>query len=1198
MKTFSHLSVWALVLLWACSLTLTAQPVLNGYVAGTCYGGSNSAYVVALYDMRLAHLQPTNTNWNAPVSHGPASSPWTRSRLGEVFGLCFDPAGNIYVSATIVYYNAVPGGPGGSGAIYRIDGVTGAISTFATLPNTGNVGLGNIAWDATNNQMFATNFEDGKIYRISSTGTVLSTFDPFVLDGGTSGLAPYGELLWGVGVNNNRVYFGRWNENSGNASAVLNNQVWSVALNGSGNFTGSETLEITMPSISSNYSNPISDIAFSESGDMLIAERGVSGTNPALNPTAHSSRVLEYTLSGTWVATGNIFSIGELGASGSNSAGGVDYAYGSYNQSTNEVEDCDDAVWASGDALDFYTPNVIYGWQRLPAGGGDVTTSQLVDADGNLTQQDKNQLGDIEVYVQCQQSDPCPNINITVNPLPTNECCFDLTFASFTAGTVASINANILTAGVTFSGVLGPGGWNATNSGTNATWDSAKCIPAGTASGLQFCIQSTVAPPQEIEIIYLLKDGTRCRDTIEVQCDSIPPEPCVVIEDREVECKEQGPNGWTYDLSFTVTNYSPFSPPYPAENVAVYSATPGVVVAPTLTALVPTLGYGATSGTLNYSLSGSGAQPGDSVCIVVQLHGAKLAHDYQWCCPPDTICFVLPDCRDCCDSVEISFTNNTGRQVGNTAASIASSLSVTPGPVMKMQASIMNVSRSRVWCPNSSTGIYTPVANATTIGGVIYNGSLTPSMPVASGFSPATSEVIWGTVYSGVNMSSGSVNLNLRFPGTNLGWRCRDTLTICMRYTFTDTAWVTCDTVVYYKIPRCGRIDIIAHDPDDEVISVSTATAGDGYTLNEPLYSSPVAGPTLDLQMASSVSGALSVSHWWQDQVIGVSKLRLVRMKLTPEAGIDITNVADEGGVRADIADRTATIAMDLRERETDRFNISFSNPTSADFFSVRVAFDYYDMDDPGETIQESREYIVYGDLSGGGPSSLSIREAEQSTPTLYKLLIESQGTHSTGWVAPSCFRFTPPEGVRIVASGPMQNDISSDFHVLRPIDRDGAMLMPLPSGTDLRGTISEQEDPLALWLVLEGSEDLVDLEWEALNAEGNPIAHGMLELSSTSTVRDGDDVVPGAAINLLDAWPNPADSRVNTRFNLHRSEHITVSVYDATGKEVTRVIDNQYMNAGWHQYDFGLGNLPDGVYYIRLKTEKGTQTKSIVKRD
>ena len=40
------------------------------------------------------------------------------------------------------------------------------------IPNQGN-GLGNIAYDKWNNQLFITNFEDGNIYRFDMQGNLL-----------------------------------------------------------------------------------------------------------------------------------------------------------------------------------------------------------------------------------------------------------------------------------------------------------------------------------------------------------------------------------------------------------------------------------------------------------------------------------------------------------------------------------------------------------------------------------------------------------------------------------------------------------------------------------------------------------------------------------------------------------------------------------------------------------------------------------------------------------------------------------------------------------------------------------------------------------------------------------------------------------------------------------------------------------------
>ncbi len=323
MKRLLHLPFLAAMLFCMAWQPAKAQPVQNGYAAVTCYSdGIGSGFVVGLMDVRLAHLQSVNANWSPPTWHGPAGSPWNRSNLGEVFGIAFDPSGNIYVAATSVYNGAAPGGPGGSGAIYQLHGVTGNITTFvstlnaasgsvvgtSTIPNTGN-GLGNIAWDAAHNQLFATNIEDGKIYRISSAGVILSVFDPFSPDGGTSGPAPLGERLWGIGVSGTRLYFSRWNEDCGNPSNVSANEIWMVNLNGAGDFSGSATLQISVPTLpSAIHSNPVSDIAFSAAGNMLLAERTMTaiGNNP-LYPNAHASRVLEYT--GSWTPSGNIFSI-------------------------------------------------------------------------------------------------------------------------------------------------------------------------------------------------------------------------------------------------------------------------------------------------------------------------------------------------------------------------------------------------------------------------------------------------------------------------------------------------------------------------------------------------------------------------------------------------------------------------------------------------------------------------------------------------------------------------------------------------------------------------------------------------------------------------------------------------------------------------------------------------------------------------
>jgi microcystin-dependent protein len=86
------------------------------------------------------------------------------------------------------------------------------------------------------------------------------------------------------------------------------------------------------------------------------------------------------------VSQGTTYVVGELLPY--SAAGGVDHDF-----------DPNGYVWMTGDALDFYTPDVVYGLQGTPYGGGGVETSTLIDLDHEVTQQDKTVYGDVEVPI-------------------------------------------------------------------------------------------------------------------------------------------------------------------------------------------------------------------------------------------------------------------------------------------------------------------------------------------------------------------------------------------------------------------------------------------------------------------------------------------------------------------------------------------------------------------------------------------------------------------------------------------------------------------------------------------------------------------------------------------------------------------------------------------------------------------------------
>ena len=326
---------------------------------------------------------PPNINYAAPRYSHPS---WTVANLGRIFGLTLDSFGNIYVAASAAY-----GPTQNPGVIRRIDAVTGAITVFATLPNNGP-SLGNLNYDCVSETIYVSNHEDGRIYQYNLKGEVMSTYrhstknvtlglpnDP----GEPNGVfTPLGDRVWGVQSHAGRLYYGVWWEDTNRSNAQQNNEVWSVAYVDTAGVPDPATakLEFKLPD---GLLNPIADISFAADGRMLVARRTMTGDTQSL---AHQSNVLTYeSVNGTWQPLGELHKVGELVNS---AAGGVDHDFAPNGY-----------VWMTGDALDFYTPNVVYGLQGTPLAGGAIQQSTLIDLDSNLTAQAKTAQGDVEVPI-------------------------------------------------------------------------------------------------------------------------------------------------------------------------------------------------------------------------------------------------------------------------------------------------------------------------------------------------------------------------------------------------------------------------------------------------------------------------------------------------------------------------------------------------------------------------------------------------------------------------------------------------------------------------------------------------------------------------------------------------------------------------------------------------------------------------------
>ena len=270
--------------------------------------------------LRVVDLQHMGGPAQAQLVGAPKPFTFSAAQLGQVFGVALDdkqPA-NIFAAASSAYglpivapgpdgqsqhiqagapnASFMPGlwGPqGGPGSIWKIDGVTGAVSLFATVATNGRANsgaaLGGLAYDPETKSLYVADRESGLVHRVGPNGSDLGSYDHGVTGRAAQGLPPVPwtaqqpidvtspkfdssqpatwnyaapeRRVFGLAVHERRLYY-----------AVADSlQIWSVGLNADGSFGNDAVIELAAPP--STGPTEISKITFDEQGRMFLADR-------------------------------------------------------------------------------------------------------------------------------------------------------------------------------------------------------------------------------------------------------------------------------------------------------------------------------------------------------------------------------------------------------------------------------------------------------------------------------------------------------------------------------------------------------------------------------------------------------------------------------------------------------------------------------------------------------------------------------------------------------------------------------------------------------------------------------------------------------------------------------------------------------------------------------------------------------------
>lgn len=852
------------------------------------------------------------------------------------------------------------------------------------------------------------------------------------------------------------------------------------------------------------------------------------------------------------------------------------------------------------------------------------------------------------------QKSPCDDISIA--PKYSGQgCCWGFTInngqSTYWIGTV---QANVLTPGSTVSSATGPFGVPATTP-TSVTWNFPNNLPPnGSQGGLGVCF-NTSTNPVSVEFVYLSQGRVVCRDTIAVDCPTTQ-QGCYKVVEQRAECVKLPTGATGYALTFMIQNQSSwpmtyltlnapgvtfnpatvtFSPAilpggWATVNVTLTGATPGVLVingvlcdstrqrccegkfevklpecpkeegcfklgqqsilcrynpqlefvwsfnilneaswpatylsfspmTPGVTVAPPTVVLGVIPPNTwtpmqTVVISGPGAVPGSTIMVILKMCDRSRQH----CCF-DTLRIKLPDdCKpkDCCEGFRKLVKAGTSASANGNAALSGSIGAVGTGgsPIIRVEATLASVT-----------------INSAPVYGYFQNGSIANPFGTSPGVPPPYGhEVIWPTIPTGVSMGTMvPFTLNMKVPPI-AGLNKRDTLRYCVRLRFTDKNCVTCDTLICYKVVR--NKFIIHHGGG--VLSRGMQLDGKGGDRNLQSAEETIISGSL----TGTESGALDITFpAFPAELSGASYVGLtietddaeLTDAIPQQSGYDFftANSRAHGGFTANGGDH---LTLDLK----------YNGLNNRNALSHRLTFHYVAGEDTLSeeiTVVLRKDGLVGGDqltpqqtaLSNVRTYALHLNNANGSQESISRLLIGTQG------------------GARILAVGPTSNDSIADlsFGSGNGIGENGDGSIALAPGSSYS----------PVYITVAGAEDnMVRVQFATMNAEGQTISTGEVVLASplSSVKNAGDQGVTGGMLGR--SFPNPVSGSATIEFAVATSDRVTLTLNDAAGREVARLVDNKVLGAGDHAAYVNAATLPSGTYYYTLRVGTTMETRSM----
>lgn len=90
-------------------------------------------------------------------------------------------------------------------------------------------------------------------------------------------------------------------------------------------------------------------------------------------------------------------------------------------------------------------------------------------------------------------------------------------------------------------------------------------------------------------------------------------------------------------------------------------------------------------------------------------------------------------------------------------------------------------------------------------------------------------------------------------------------------------------------------------------------------------------------------------------------------------------------------------------------------------------------------------------------------------------------------------------------------------------------------------------------------------------------------------------EIAPPGKFEVSQNYPNPSNPSSKIDFSLPTDAHVTLVVFDVTGRLIRTLLNNEQKIADYYTVEFDGSNLASGIYFYRLMTETDVVTKKML---